>query len=574
MSMAMVTRPWRLPGSTEVRELHQGRCGRTVLARVDGEGGGLVVVRYVPARLLIHRRRGEAFRADVGRLAGIDVPEVVRLRRYVQAKGLVSAYGRSVGAVGGALVSDAVEGVALSRVLQVHGGLRASAALVVFHRMLRALAAASGRGLVHGDLRPGKVLVGGAAAVTVSGFGLAALTEGAPGVRAPELWRGEGAATAAADVYAAACVFHACLTGDLPFPVVQLFSLMAAHTTAPVPMTGVPGPLRPLLADGLTKDPALRPDAGRLAVAVERVAVRELGPNWDARGIAVLRNLAAPLLDEVPAPASVPPAGAGRVAPSPVRSAPAPRNPSPAPSPVRPQPRPQSLPRDWPQSLFRPQDWPRSLFRSQGLAELFRSQPQDLAQSLFGLQEQLPSWSRPRPSPRSRPAAGLIVPRRRLPWVARLIVRLVVLGVGVAVILYAGSGLFNGDGGIFGRAPAGPSSSSPSNPPSTAHAGACPAERRLSLSPSRGDIHTVITVTGSGVVANGKVEVSFHTDVVGTVPTGSGGCFRLAFAIPDPEHYGNLAGTGFPLCVHVMELGAGGDYQGNGPGEQCFDLTS
>ncbi|MDX2709905.1 hypothetical protein PV350_45025, partial [Streptomyces sp. PA03-6a] len=335
--MAMVTRPWQLPGSTEVRELHQGRCGRTVLARVDGEGGGLVVVRYVPARLLIHRQRGEAFRADVGRLAGIDVPEVVRLRRYVQAKGLVSAYSRSVGAVGGALVSDAVAGVALSRVLEAHGRLRAPAALVVFHRMLWALAAASGHGLVHGDLRPAKVLVGGAAAVSVSGFGLAALTEGAPGVRAPELWRGDGAATAAADVYAAACVFHTCLTGDLPFPAVQLFSVMAGHTTAPVPMTAIPGPLRPLLADGLTKNPALRPDAGRLAIAVERVAARELGPNWDARGTAVLRNLAAPLLGETLTPAPALLAGAGRTSPSPARSAPAPR----------PTPRPQPRPGRW-----------------------------------------------------------------------------------------------------------------------------------------------------------------------------------------------------------------------------------
>ncbi|MGI5143264.1 serine/threonine protein kinase [Streptomyces sp. CA-106110] len=533
-----------------MRELHDGRCGRTALARVHGESGGLVVVRYVPAGLLIHQRRAEAFQADVERLAGIDVPEVVRLRRYVKAKGVAAAYSRSVSAVGGALVSDAVEGVALSRVLEVHGRLRASAALVVFHRILRALAAASDRGLVHGDVRPAKVLIDGAGAVTVSGFGLAALTIGAPGVRAPELWRGAGAATPAADVYAAACVFHMCLTGDLPFPLVQLFSLMARHTTAPVPMTAVPGPLRPLIADGLTKNPELRPGARMLASAVERVAVTELGPHWKARGTAALRNLAAPLLEELPAPVPAPLADAERATPPPAQST------TPPPVPLfRPDPRP----------LFRPQPQPR---------------PQP------GPQHEPRSRPRPQLPPRPRPPAAPFVGRRRVLGRARLIFRLAVLGAGVAGILYGVSQLFGGDGGLFGLMPQGPASSRPSDSPSTAQGrassrpsdspstaqgGVCPAAGGLSLSPSSGDIHTRITVSGSGVVANGKVEVIFHTNPMGSVPTDSRGCFRATFPIPNQEFYGHFPGAQFD--VHVTEYSSGDVYQGNGPSPQAFDLT-
>ncbi|WP_405998922.1 hypothetical protein [Streptomyces sp. NBC_00829] len=71
--------------------------------------------------------------------------------------------------------------------------------------------------------------------------------------RPPELWRGTGAPAYLADVYAAACLPHLCLTGQLPFSVPQLFSVMARHTTAPVPLAGVAEPLRVPSASVLTK---------------------------------------------------------------------------------------------------------------------------------------------------------------------------------------------------------------------------------------------------------------------------------------------------------------------------------
>ncbi|MGW3143656.1 MULTISPECIES: protein kinase domain-containing protein [Streptomyces] len=324
----VVTRPWRLPRWTEVRELHTGRCGRVVLAwpahesgddggasagspavtRAPGAGHGPArpaVVRYVPALPLIHRPREAAFLADVRRLAGLRVPEAAVPYRFVAAPAFRTAYERSAVAVGGALISDAVEGVTLARLLDRHAALSGPAAAVLFRGVLRALAGAHERGTAHGDLRPGKVLVGADGTVTVTGLGLAALTTGAPELRAPELWRGTGEATHQADVYAAACVLYRCLTGGPPFPVPQLFSLMARHTTAPVPLAAIPRPLRALLAAGLTKDPELRPRAASLLAEMQRPT----SGDWEETGRSELGALAAPMVEPLPrTPPRTPPA--------------------------------------------------------------------------------------------------------------------------------------------------------------------------------------------------------------------------------------------------------------------------
>ncbi|SNX55748.1 protein kinase-like protein [Streptomyces sp. TLI_55] len=317
-----VTRQWRLPRWTEVRELHQGRCGRIVLAwpaptrdrrdgvPVVGDAGGAAspfdsaglgqvrpaVVRYVPARLLVHRVRATAFRGDVDRLGGLRLPEAAVPYMFVQAPAYRVAYERSGAAVGGALVSDAVQGTTLVRLLDCHGALSGPAATVLWCGVLRALAAVHARRTTHGDLRAGKVMVGADGGVTVMGLGLASLATGAPESRAPELWRGTGSPTAAADVYAAGCLLHLCLTGQQPFPPGRLFSLMAWHTTAAIPLTGVPAPLRELLAAGLTKDPERRPGADALLAEVERSVL----PGWEDQGRSELGTRAGPLAEVLP----------------------------------------------------------------------------------------------------------------------------------------------------------------------------------------------------------------------------------------------------------------------------------
>ncbi|GAA2230630.1 hypothetical protein GCM10010104_25210 [Streptomyces indiaensis] len=330
-----VTRPWQLPRWTEVRELHQGRCGRTVLAwpapsragsgdtlesgQADEGRKGPAVVRYVPARLLVHHARAAAFQEDVERLRGLRLPEAAVSQRFVRAPAFRAAYERSVAAVGGALVEDAVEGTTLARLLEHHGALSRHAASVVFHDLLRALAAVHTRGTAHGGLHAGKIMVDTDGKVRVTGLGLAALTTGDPQLRAPELWRGTGAASAAADVYAATCLLYQCLTGQPPFVVPQLFSLMSRHTTAPPPVGGIPSSLRRPLDAGLTKDPGLRPRADTL--------LRQTWHGGADEGRQELAALAEPLIEPLPhtppAPSpprwSIRPAGRGPIRPSPSR---------------------------------------------------------------------------------------------------------------------------------------------------------------------------------------------------------------------------------------------------------------
>src|SRR5262249_12864068 len=75
-----------------------------------------------------------------------------------------------------------------------------------------ALAAAHARGTTHGDLHPGRVLVG--PPLRIVGFGL--IGRGDPAYQAPEVLLGE-AAGRAADVYAAAAIVYALHAGRPPF---------------------------------------------------------------------------------------------------------------------------------------------------------------------------------------------------------------------------------------------------------------------------------------------------------------------------------------------------------------------
>ncbi|WP_202638132.1 serine/threonine-protein kinase [Bailinhaonella thermotolerans] len=288
---------WAVSGYDEVRELAAGGGGRVVLAVHRGTGVP-VVVRYLGGA-----RRGEEFlarfRDEARLLAGLDVPEVVRVYEYAEAL------------AGAALVTEAVDGAPLRRLLAGGEAAGPEAALVVWERVLRGLAAAHALGVPHRDCRPGNVLVRADGEVKLADTGLAVPdarigVAGAPPYLAPERWAagvgsaadlyGDAAAglyagSAAADVYAATAVFHACLTGVPPYRAGSLAELRRLHESAPVPLAAVPAPLRPLVEAGLAKDPAERPSAADLAGRVEAAAAAAYGERWRARGRGDLSEL-------------------------------------------------------------------------------------------------------------------------------------------------------------------------------------------------------------------------------------------------------------------------------------------
>ncbi|MBA8949211.1 serine/threonine-protein kinase [Actinomadura namibiensis] len=278
---------WRVPGYTELRTLGEGAQGRVVLARHDATG------RTAAIKYLTERLNGDAAFRDRFR-------EEARLLQRLRDPYVAGLYGLVETPEGAAIVMEAVDGVALRRVLEEHGALAPEAALTVLKGSLLGLAAAHDLGIVHRDYKPANVIVRGDGLSKLIDFGIAvdageAGRSGTPVYMAPEQWRSEPASPAT-DVYAATCVFFECVTGRRPFAADSPAVLMNHHLTAPVPVEALPGPLRPLVGRGLAKDPWDRPHGARAFVAeLESVAAAAYGSDWEARGVRTLAGAAAAL---------------------------------------------------------------------------------------------------------------------------------------------------------------------------------------------------------------------------------------------------------------------------------------
>ncbi|MFI1367133.1 serine/threonine-protein kinase [Streptomyces griseochromogenes] len=267
---------WAVSGYEPVRALGEGAGGRVVLARHTATGVP-VAIKYLSRRLRGDREFLARFRAEARLLGELRHPCVVRLYEYVEAR------------AGAAIVMEAVDGVSLRQLLRRHGATGPEAALVLLKGSLLGLGAAHAAGVVHRDYKPENVLVRADGTSALADFGIAVRagreTEaaGTPAYMAPEQWQGEPAGPAG-DVYAAAAVFHECLTGRRPFTGDDVTALRLQHLRAPVPLDDVPAPVRGLLRRGLAKDPADRPGIEDFLADLERSAAEGYGADWEERG--------------------------------------------------------------------------------------------------------------------------------------------------------------------------------------------------------------------------------------------------------------------------------------------------
>jgi len=268
---------WGVPGYTGVKALGSGGFGEVVLARHE-ESGAEVAIKYLRRDLLADERFAQMFRAEAAVLAAVDDPHVVRLYEYVESPS------------GAAIVMELVDGVSLRQILARQGATTPEAALVVLQGSLLGLAAAHARGVVHRDYKPDNVLVDQDGVSKLTDFGIAAragdrsVRGGTLAYAPPEQFAGESASPAG-DVYAATATFFECLTGQPPFRGETAAALMYQHMAEPVPVEAVPGPLRPLVAAGMAKQPADRPaDAAAFVAALNQVAAQAYGPRWHERG--------------------------------------------------------------------------------------------------------------------------------------------------------------------------------------------------------------------------------------------------------------------------------------------------
>ncbi|WP_067658536.1 serine/threonine-protein kinase [Nocardia harenae] len=187
------------------------------------------------------------------------------------------------GVIDGTLFLDMrlIAGFDLRTVLSRGGAMAPERAVGIIEQIAAALDAAHGAGLVHRDVKPSDILLTATDFAYLTDFGIAG-TEGDAAVTmvgvgldsyaytAPERFDA-GPVTAAADIYALACVLHECLTGVPPYAASTLNVLIRSHLTEPPPRpslqrAGVPAGLDEVIARGLAKVPEER-YAGALDLA-------------------------------------------------------------------------------------------------------------------------------------------------------------------------------------------------------------------------------------------------------------------------------------------------------------------
>ena len=281
---------WTVPGYAEERPLGRGVSGR-VVAAVNKTTGQRVAIKYFDQNLLLGDPKFlRKFRADAELLMSLDSAHVARIFDFVEEPGR-----------GVAVVTALVEGVSLREMITRRGPLGAEAALVVLKDSLLGLAAAHSLPVTHRDLKPDNVLIDAKGWCTLTDFDIAVKASkrisarGTPPYMAPELWDGASSAPTS-DIYAATVTLWESLTGKPPFSG-GLRRLRRQHKSASVPLVRVDQALQGLIASGMAKDPADRPQSARSVVHdLEAAAADAYGPDWEEHGRSELGERAASLL--------------------------------------------------------------------------------------------------------------------------------------------------------------------------------------------------------------------------------------------------------------------------------------
>ncbi len=223
---------------------------------------------------------------------GSDPGFVARFRQEARAAGslshpnVVSVYDYGTDVDGAQyIVMQLIEGRDLASILREHGRLPTEEAVRIGLAVAAALEAAHRRGIVHRDVKPGNILLGGEQGdeVLVTDFGISrAVSEASMTVTgttlgsvhyfSPEQARGDEV-TGRSDVYSLGIVLYEMLTGRRPFEADTAAGVALMRLNEdPVPparLADVPAGLSGIVMRAMQRNPTDRfPDAGSLAEAL------------------------------------------------------------------------------------------------------------------------------------------------------------------------------------------------------------------------------------------------------------------------------------------------------------------
>lgn len=177
------------------------------------------------------------------------------------------------------IVMELVPSQSLDQLLVVEGRLPAARAGRIGQQLLSALAAAHVAGVLHRDVKPSNVLIatnksadGWDERAVLTDFGIAqfegdprltqtGMVMGSPGFTAPERIRGSDA-TPASDLWSLGATIYAAVEGRGPYENRGgAITTMSAIINEDAPVAPHAGPLAPVIAALLRRDPAARPSA-------------------------------------------------------------------------------------------------------------------------------------------------------------------------------------------------------------------------------------------------------------------------------------------------------------------------
>jgi eukaryotic-like serine/threonine-protein kinase len=202
------------------------------------------------------------------------------------------------------IVMELVEGYSLADAVKERGRVEPAEAARIGMWVLRALRAAHSAGVLHRDVKPGNVLVGHDGRVLLTDFGIAQIegdstitrtgeVVGSVDYLAPERVRGHDPGPAS-DLWALGATLYTAVEGRSPFRRTSPLSTMQAVVEEDAAQPQFAGPLGPVMAALLHKDPAARPGAqeaeqmlaevaeGRRSDAAQAyVPTQHVGPRYD-----------------------------------------------------------------------------------------------------------------------------------------------------------------------------------------------------------------------------------------------------------------------------------------------------